>query len=280
MSIATDDWFTEICPEYASAFSVQINSKLHEETTPFQTIAIYDTKKFGKMMTIDGYIMLTSIDNFIYHEMMAHCCLLSHPNPKNVLIIGGGDCGTLKEVCKHPISSVIQVDIDEQVTRLSEKYFPELCTENSDQRATLLFEDAIEWIKNAKPHSLDVIIVDSTDPIGPGEGLFTKNFYQNCRKALHDNGVLIHQSESPIFQQDLLISMRTAIKGAGFANVETLFFPLPTYPSGYWSATIASNNIDLNSPRQCSTDLQKQLKYYTHDIHKGALCMPPFLTSI
>ncbi len=279
MAIATKDWFTEQCSEFSSAFSVNITKKLHSETTAFQTIDIYQTNKFGNMMVIDGFIMLTSLDNFIYHEMMTHCCLFSHHAPKNVLIVGGGDCGTLQQVLKHPVENVTQVEIDIKVTELSEQYFPELCENNNDKRVNLVFDDAINWIKNAEKASLDAIIVDSTDPIGPGEGLFTKDFYKNCSKALTKQGVIIHQSESPFFHNNLLTEIRAKMHSAGFTNVETVFFPMPTYPSGWWSGTLASNN-NLLEPRQCPNALATEFKYYSHDIHRGSLQLPNFLATI
>ena len=162
-----DTWFTEIHNADGSAFSLKINAKLHDEQTPFQRIEIYDTVHWGKLMTIDGFYMLSTRDNFLYHEMMSHPALFTHPDPKTVLIIGGGDCGTLHEVLKHQeVEQVWQVDIDEAVTRLSQIYFPELCECNGDERAQLLFADGIKWVADADDASIDIIIVDSTDPIG------------------------------------------------------------------------------------------------------------------
>jgi len=165
-----EDWFTEICPESGSAFSLKLKEKLHEEQTPFQHIEIYETEHFGTLMVIDGFIMLSDYDNFFYHEMMSHPALFTHPGPEQVLIIGGGDCGTLREVLRHPeVKRVVQVEIDERVTRLAERYFPELCEANDDPRAELRFADGIQWVKEAPPGSIDLIIVDSTDPIGPAD---------------------------------------------------------------------------------------------------------------
>src|SRR5690606_11377001 len=153
----------------------------------------------GRLMVIDGSIMLTQRDNFLYHEMMSHPALFTHPDPKRVVIIGGGDCGTLREVLKHAsVESVVQIDIDERVTRLSERFFPELCSSNGDPRADLRFEDGIEWIKRAADGSIDVLIIDSTDPVGPAVGLFAVDFYRECCRALAANGVMVQQSESPL----------------------------------------------------------------------------------
>jgi len=199
-------WFSEAFDSEGSAFSLKIKSKLHEEQTPYQKLEIYDTETYGKLMILDGCTMVTTRENFIYHEMMSHVALFAHPNPKRVAIIGGGDCGTLKEVLKHPnVENAWQIDIDEAVTRNSEKYFPELCESNSDPRAHLLWEDGIQWIKDAKPGSLDIVIIDSTDPVGPAEGLFAVDFYKDVYRALGEDGILVQQSESPLYHTNSII---------------------------------------------------------------------------
>jgi spermidine synthase len=246
-----DQWFTEVCPEAGSAFSLRLKGKLHEERTPFQKIEIFDTTDFGRLMVIDGFIMLSERDNFIYHEMMAHPVLFTHEDPKRVAIIGGGDCGTLREVLRHPdVERVVQIDIDERVTRLSEKYFPELCESNEDPRAALLFRDGMEWMRDTPPGSLDVIIVDSTDPIGPGEVLFSHDFYRACHGALDTDGLIIQQSESPLMHMEILKNMYGTLRDAGFQGVQTLFFPLCVYPSGWWSASMAGKDKALTGFRR------------------------------
>lgn len=269
-------WFTEIDANNGSAFSLKVKRKLHEEQTPFQKIEIYATEGFGKLMVIDGCIMLSERDNFLYHEMMTHPALYSHPAPRRVWIIGGGDCGSLKEVLKHPeVESCIQIEIDERVTRLAEQYFPELCEANGDPRARFEFQDGIEWVKKADSDSVEVIIVDSTDPVGPAEGLFTEAFYRDCLRCLSQDGLLIQQSESPLFHLDLLRELRATMAKAGFREVHTLFFPQPVYPSGWWSATIACKTG--LSPRL--QDIQNQpfpTRYYNLAIHQAALAAPNF----
>ncbi|HHJ80436.1 MAG TPA: polyamine aminopropyltransferase, partial [Candidatus Tenderia electrophaga] len=272
-------WFSEQHAGAGSAFSVKIKEKLHEEQTPFQHIEIYDTEEFGKLMVIDGCYMVTSRDNFIYHEMMTHPALFTHPDPKKVLIIGGGDCGTLREVLKHrDVERAWQVDIDEAVTRLSEKYFPELCIANGDGRAELLFEDGIKWIQESEPGSLDLIIVDSTDPIGPAEGLFGEAFYKDCFRALHSDGILVQQSESPLYHLELLKNMHKAMRHVGFNATKTHHFPQPSYPSGWWSATMASKEATGLAGFREDDVRNKTFKtrYYNADMHKAALAQPEF----
>ena len=271
-------WFTESNSPHGISFSLQIKSKCHEVQTPFQLIEIYETTHFGHLMVIDGCVMLTTRDNFLYHEMMSHPVLLTHPNPQKVVIIGGGDCGTLKEVLKHPVASVTQIDIDEQVTRLSEKYFPELCTANDDPRAQLLFQDGIQWMKDAPSHSVDVIIVDSTDPIGPAKGLFNSAFYAECHRVLSEKGLLIQQSESPLIHQSLIKEMRQAMQVAQFEDFLTIPFAQPVYPTGWWSATIAAKHKKGFGFRR-EEALFKQLKtqYYHFPLHEAALTPLPML---
>lgn len=279
MEFISKQWLIEEHPQQGSLYGIKIKRQLHEETSKFQSIRIYDTEMFGHVMTLDGFVMVTQRDNFLYHEMMTHPVLYTHPNPRDVLIVGGGDCGTLKEVAKHrALSKITQVEIDQRVTELSEQYFPELCTANKDARVRLVFEDAIKWIANASPESLDIIIIDSTDPIGPGEGLFTAHFYKNCVRALRKDGILIHQSESPLYHVELTKAMRQAMKQAGFSQLRTFTFPMPTYPSGWWSATMASASAILTQYRKKQIAIDGlTFKYYSEAIHEATLALPPYL---
>jgi spermidine synthase len=271
-------WFTEAVDAAGTAFSLKA-SLIHEETTPYQTIEIWNTETFGYLMTIDGCTMLTSRDNFLYHEMMSHPALNSHPNPRNVVVVGGGDCGTLREVLKHPeVESATQVEIDERVTRLSEQYFPELCDRNSDPRATLFFGDGIQWMKDAPEGSIDLIIIDSTDPVGPAEGLFGKRFYVDCIRALRADGMLVQQSESPLLHLELIKEMHQAMRDAGFAQTHLLHFPQPIYPSGWWSGSIACKQAGALAERLDPAALAAlDTQYYNADIHRGAFALPNFM---
>ena len=275
----SSQWFNEEHDYSGSSIGFRVKERLHAEKTPFQTIEIYDSTDWGKLMVIDGCMMVTTRDNFFYHEMMSHPALFTHPRAKRVVIIGGGDCGTLREVLKHDeVESAIQVEIDERVTRLAEKYFPELCASNNDPRAQLLFIDGIKWMVECAEETLDVIIVDSTDPIGPAEGLFNEAFYESCLKALKPGGILVQQSESPLAHLPLLKSMRKAMKSAGFQALRTLTFPQPCYPTGWWSATLARKGVDLEDFRERGAEMKQfETRYYNVDIHRAALAMPEFL---
>jgi len=279
MSNAHTFWLNEEHEYSGSSIGFRVTKKLHEEKTPFQTIAIYDTTDWGKLMTIDGCMMVTTRDNFFYHEMMSHPALYTHASPKNVVIIGGGDCGTLREVLRHKsVESAIQVEIDERVTRLAEQYFPELCESNHDPRAQLLFIDGIQRMAKARPESLDIIIIDSTDPIGPAEGLFNAAFYKTCLTALRPDGILVQQSESPLAHLPLLTDIRNALTTAGFESLQTICFPQPCYPSGWWSGTMARKRGKLDSFREAAAAAKPfATQYYNLDMHKTALAQPEFL---
>ena len=273
-------WFSEIHPATGSAFSLKLKGTLHEAQSPYQRIAVHATEAFGHLMAIDGYIMLSTRDNFLYHEMMAHPALFTHPEPKRVLIVGGGDCGTLREVLKHPdVETVIQVDIDAEVTRAAERYFPELCVSNHDPRAQLCFEDGIAWVKNAEMGSYDVIIVDSTDPVGPAEGLFAEPFLRDCHRALGADGLLVQQSESPLFHLDgILLPLHRALRAAGFADTHTLHFPQCVYPSGWWTATLARKTGRVSDFREADAAAKPfATEYYNAEIHRAALATPEFM---
>jgi spermidine synthase len=273
-----NNWFTEVAEAAGSAFSLRIKRRVHHEQSPFQTIEVYETESFGYLMVIDGFTMLSTRENFLYHEMLSHPVLMTHPAPKRVAIIGGGDCGTLREVLRHPqIESAVQIDIDERVTRIAEQFFPELTESNNDPRARLLFDDGIRWMRETADASLDVIIIDSTDPVGPAEGLFTTAFYQDCHRALAPNGLLVQQSESPLYHLDIIRGIYADTREAGFQDHATLFFPQAIYPSGWWSATLVSR--DQTMPRfrfEAAENLPFPTHYYTAEIHRAALAQPAF----
>ena len=276
--MAAPHWLYENFEPTGSAIGYRVMRKLDEAQSPFQKIEVFESTDWGNVMLIDGAMMVTTRDNFLYHEMMSHPALFTHPDPKNVVIIGGGDCGTLREVLRHPgVEQAVQCDIDEQVTRMAEKYFPELCESNGDPRAEVLFDDGIAYMQNVAPASLDIVIVDSTDPVGPAEGLFNRAFYESCFRALRDDGILVQQSESPLVLLDLIREMRAEMAKAGFVTFQTLPFPQPCYPSGWWSCTLARKSQGFDFRDADARAKAFATKYYSADIHKGAQTLPPFV---
>ncbi len=277
MSLTDENWFTEVYPDDGCALSLELSEKLYEEQTDWQKLEIYQTTGFGRLMLLDGCIMLTSRDNFIYHEMMTHPVLAEHPAPERVLIIGGGDCGCLREVLKHTaVKHVHQVDLDESVTRASEKYFPELCESNVDPRAELIFGDGVAFIEQATAGSYDIIIVDSVDPVGQAARLYSEEFYRACHEGLAEHGILVAQSESPLFHKDLIRSMQLRLATVGFTGQATLFFPQCTYPSGWWSASMAFKSERMADHRLVDIETN----YYNNAIHQAAQAMPQFMVNI
>src|SRR5690606_34837972 len=217
LAMTAPTWMQERFEPTGSSIGFRVTRKLDEVQSPFQKIEIWESTDWGNLMLIDGAMMLTSRDNFFYHEMMSHPALFTHANPRDVVIIGGGDCGTLREVLRRPgVASAVQCDIDEQVTRMAEEYFPEPCASDGDARAGVLLGDGVAYMANRDPGSVDIVIVDSTDPVGPAEGLFNKAFYDSCFRALRGGGILVQQSESPLALVALIREMRTEMGKAGF----------------------------------------------------------------
>ncbi len=272
-------WISETVTSMGAAFSLKVRRKLHSVQSPYQKLDVYETEHWGNLMVLDDAFMLSSLENFLYHEMMAHPALFTHPAPKRVVIIGGGDCGTLREVLRHPgVESVVQIDIDEEVTRAAERFFPELCESNGDARATLAFDDGIRWMREAPDGSVDIIIVDSTDPVGPGEGLFGPAFIADCHRVLAPQGILVGQSESPFYHMETLKNYHRAMGAAGFTDRRSLLFPQPVYPGGSITCTLASKGLPLDVFREDDAGRKPfPTRYYNAEVHRGALAMPEFI---
>jgi spermidine synthase len=279
MTIGNEGWFTEEWPGEKSAISLKLVGKLHEEKSRFQRIEVFETETFGKLLTLDGLVMVTDRDNFIYHEMLSHPALFTHSAPEKVLIVGGGDCGTLREVLKHPeVKKVHMVEIDERVTRVSEQFFPDLCSSNADPRVEFHFEDGIRWVQNAADASYDVIIVDGSDPEGPAAVLFSEDFFHHCHRALTPKGVMVGQSESPLFHLELIKHYHRTARKVGFGDVASLHFHQCTYPSGWWTVTVATKEGSADRFReQDAAQRPFKTSYYTPAIHRGALAQPAFV---
>ncbi len=269
-----------------TGLTVGINKILFSEQSPYQKIEVLETDTWGNLMTIDGMVMLSEKDEFVYHEMLAHVGMFAHPNPERVLIIGGGDGGTAREVLRH--SSVKQVDmveIDEAVVRASKQFLPTVGAWD-DPRLNVLFEDGIAFVGKAKSE-YDVIIVDGSDPVGPAEGLFEKDFFTFCFSALKDNGVLTGQTESP-----WVSGYHSSIRKV-FHTLEEIFSEsamylgfIPLYPAGMWSFAFASKGlkaIDDRVEQRIEQGLKvfgDSLKYYNKNIHSAAFALPNFVAEI
>jgi len=245
----------------------------------FQRVDVIETKAYGTMLLLDGLVMITDADEFIYHEMISHIPVCLHPNPKRVVVIGGGDGGTVRELLKYPeIEHITLCEIDGLVIEKSKEFFPQVAGCLDDKRVTVKVADGIAFIKTLK-NEVDLVLVDSTDPIGPGEGLFSREFYANVAKSLRPGGMMAAQSESPWFQPEVLQRIHRNIRG-GFAHVKPYVAPIPTYPRGSWSWTIGSQEpID---PKKFSLERFKKveagLQYLTEDLMVGAFAVPKFFS--
>jgi spermidine synthase len=270
-----DLWFTEYHSKNVK-FSIRVKEVLFTTKSPYQDIAVYETEDFGRVLALDDVIQVTTKDEFIYHEMIAHVPLFTHDKPERVLIIGGGDGGSVREVLKHPIKEVHHVEIDEQVLSTSKKFFPSISSGYTDQRAKVFFEDGIEYVKNNKGY--DVIIIDSTDPLGPAVGLFSREFYKNVYEALNDDGIMVAQTESPFFYSDLINRIYSDVSGIfPFSNIYSAV--IPTYPGVYWTFTMGSKKVDpLLKDLKNIPDIDT--KYYSKEIHKSSFVLPPFFKEI
>ena len=274
-----DTWYTEQWAGEGSAISLELKEKIHDFQSPYQRVEVFQTTRFGKLMTLDGLVMVTERDEFVYHEMLVHPAMFTHADPKRVLIIGGGDCGTLREVLKHDsVQQVDMVELDQAVTEAAALHFPTLHAASFDPRARLYFQDGIAWVADAEPGSYDVILIDSTDPVGPAQGLFSVDFYRNCQRALASGGVLAAQSESPLFHADLIRAMQRDLKAAGFNDVATVDFPQCTYPSGWWSVTVGARDGSASAFRgEGNPRPPFASRYYNAARHRGALAPAQFM---
>ncbi|ADL07910.1 polyamine aminopropyltransferase [Thermosediminibacter oceani] len=269
-------WFTELQSK-SIKMSYRVKDVLHTEKTKYQNLAIIETEHFGRMLILDDVVQLTMKDEFIYHEMMAHVPLVTHGNPERVLVIGGGDGGTLREILKHPVKEAHLVEIDERVIEASKKFFPALSVAFEDPRAKVFCEDGIAYVKRFKNY-YDVIIVDSTDPVGPAVGLFAKEFYKDIYEALTDKGVFVAQTESPFYYEDLLKNVYSAVSSI-FPHTAVYTATIPTYPGSLWTFTMGSKQIDpLTSDISNIPDLDT--KYYTPSIQRSCFNLPAFINEI
>jgi len=276
-----DLWYSENWTDDCK-FSIKVKKHIHSEVTPFQTIDFFKSDTFGTFFTLDGLMMVNEKDEFVYHDMITHVSLAVNPDIKKVLIIGGGDGGTAREVSRYKhIETIDMVEIDERVVRLCEKFLPITATKlNNDKRIKLFFEDGLEFVKNSPTGKYDLILVDSTDPIGPGEGLFTFEFYNNCYRALSDKGILINQHESPYFENYSNEMKRAHDKITETFPIARVYqFHQPTYPSGHWLFGFASKKFDPitdHNPTKWES-FGLKTKYYNSELHKACFALPTYV---
>lgn len=253
----------------------KIRQIIHRETTDYQALSIVDTVEFGRALVLDGNVQTTVGDEFFYHEMIAHVPLFTHPAPRRVLIIGGGDGGTVREVVKHAgVSQVDLVEIDKQVIINCRRYLPELSCQLDNPKVNLIIDDGREYVKNC-PNLYDIVIIDSCDPVGPAAGLFRHSFYEQVHRLLRDDGLMVAQTQSPLFNRELVRAVNRSL-GRLFPYTSVYLTTVPTYMSSFWTFTMASKkhdplNIEIKEPLPITT------RYYTPQIHQAAFVLPRFI---
>jgi len=270
-------WFSELQTP-SLAISCRTKATLHSEKTEFQDLMVIDTEAFGRMLLLDGVIQTSIKDEFVYHEMITHVALNTLKNPKRALVVGGGDGGSIREILKHKsIEKATLVEIDRRVVEVCKEYLPEISVGLQDPRVEIIFDDGIKHVKEHK-NTYDLIVVDSTDPVGPAVGLFAKEFYASVYEALTDEGMFVAQTESPFFNAELIKRVMNDVRDI-FPIAKIFLAHIPTYPGGCWSFTLGSKKYD---PEQVDLSNLPQLdtKYYSPEIHKAAFVLPPFVKEI
>jgi len=275
-------WYTE---EHTSQvrFSIKVTNQLASQKSEFQQIDVFETEEFGKILVLDGFLMLTEKDEFIYHEMMTHIPMSTNPNIKKVLVIGAGDGGVVRELTRYEtIEQIDMVEIDEEVVAVCKEHLTQTSCKLDDPRVNIYYEDGLKFVR-AKQDEYDLIIVDSTDPFGPGEGLFTREFYGNCFNALTEDGILVNQHESPYYKEDALAMQRAHKQIKTMFPVSMVYQAhIPTYPSGHWLFGFASKKyhpiIDLNDEQWNELGLKTQ--YYNTDLHMGCFALPNYVKEL
>ncbi len=274
-------WFSEPHTKDVK-LSIRINKQLHSEQSEYQRIDVFESPEFGRFLTLDGLMMLTEKDEFIYHEMITHVAMASNPDIKNILVIGAGDGGTVRELTRYDsIENIDMVEIDERVVEVSREFLPVTACRLDDPRVHIFYDDGLRFVRR-KENLYDLIIVDSTDPFGPGEGLFTSEFYGNCFSALTEKGILVNQHESPYYAEDAKAMQRAHRRIKEFFDICRVYqVHIPTYPSGHWLFGFASKNIDpLNADAEKWNALGIKTKYYNTELHKGCFAIPNYVKEL
>jgi spermidine synthase len=270
-------WYTEYQTKNMG-ITLKTEKTLHTEKSEYQEIAVIETAQFGRMLVLDGTVQTTVKDEFVYHEMIVHVPLNTHKNPENVLVIGGGDGGAIREIVRHnSVKKAVLAEIDRKVVEISKKFLPEISCSLNNDNVEVCITDGIEYVKEHKA-MFDVVIVDSTDPIGPATGLFAVDFYMSVHECLKDDGIFVAQTESPFLHGDLI---KRVFKDISLIFPVTRLYtcPIPTYPSGYWSFTLGSKLYD-----PLITDLASipvlDTKYYSQGIHRSSFVLPSFVKKL
>jgi len=263
--------------------SIQVRELLYDGTSAFQHIQVLDTVPFGRMLVLDDACQTSEAEEYTYHEMLVQVPMMAHPDPKRVLVIGGGDGGALRRVLEHPVERATMVEIDGEVVRVSRELLPGIAGDAFDHpNGELIIGDGVKYLRETQEH-FDVILVDSTDPVGPAVDLFNEEFYRNAKRAIGENGIIVTQSGSPLVMLDELIAAVQQLRSV-FPIVKTYLGCVPIYPGVLWSFTAASNSLDPAAvdPARIAARLRangKPTGWYTPEVHRAAFALPNFLAA-
>lgn len=284
-------WFTERGEDLAHSFR-HVGQPLYKEQSEHQLVEVYDTYAWGKALTLDRLVMTTEKDEYVYHEMITHVPMFSHGAVKRALVIGGGDGGAARDLLRHPgIEEVVMVEIDGKVVEACKTHLPDIASAFDNPKLDLHIDDGIAYVHNAASASFDLVIVDSTDPVGPGEGLFTEAFYREVHRILRPGGIQITQSEGPHYAPEVMKEVYACFRGIyGDDQVHCYLAHIPTYPTGMWSFSWAGKAREDGSHGHPWKDIdteaidrfaaEHKLRYYNADIHRGAFALPGFVRNI
>jgi spermidine synthase len=265
-----------------SGYAFKIQQHLYHKKTEYQTIDVVQSQDFGNILLIDGAVMITDRDEFMYHEMITHVPCFAHGNVQKALVVGGGDGGVLRELCRHKsLKEATLVEIDEAVLEVSRQFFPQVAQGLDHSKANVVIQDGALFFKEVqeKQEKYDLIITDSTDPYGPSEALFQQDFYRTVRDSLSEGGLFVAQTESAFFNAQAIELIYKNLSSI-FEYVDMYWAPIPTYPGGGWTFCLCSTDPGFQphiSKKGFSESLGKELQYYNQDIHQGSFTLPQYM---
>lgn len=270
-------WYDETFDDH-TRLGLRVKETLFSGESPYQKVEVIDTVGFGRVLIIDNVFMTSEYDEFLYHEMLVHPPLTTAPDIERVLVIGGGDGGTVREVLRHPdVKECVMIEIDPMVVNASKEYLPSIGTAWNDPRLDVRFIDGIEYVKRSKDPEYDVVLLDGTDPVGPGAVLFDQAFYEGCKRMLAPDGVMALQSASPLLMMDVFVETQHKLRGM-FAEVHPYMGPVPLYGTGTWSWTWCSDTGEpLRAIQERQAEIVEGSKAYNEEVHRAVFALPNYV---
>jgi spermidine synthase len=270
-------WYDETFDGH-TRLGLRVKQTLFSDESPYQKVEVIDTVAFGRVLVIDNIFMTSEYDEFLYHEMLVHPSLTTAPEIERVLVIGGGDGGTVREVLRYSdVKECVMIEIDQTVVDASKKFLPSIGTAWDDPRLDVRFIDGIDYVKHSDDPKYDVVLLDGTDPIGPGAVLFDQAFYQGCKRMLAPDGVMALQSASPLLMMDVFVETQHKLRSL-FAEVHPYMGPVPLYGTGTWSWTWCSDTGEpLRAILERQAEIVEAAKAYNDELHRAAFALPNYV---